>query len=46
MTQPELGVVTHRLGLATLAATGALIVLGGLVTNTGDTNPVPVLDEP
>jgi heme a synthase len=35
MTQPELGVVTHRLGLATLAATGVLILLGGLVTNTG-----------
>ncbi len=41
MTQPELGVVTHRLGLATLAATGALIVLGGLVTNTGAGLAVP-----
>jgi len=41
MTQPELGVVTHRLGLATLAATGALIVLGGLVTNTGAALAVP-----
>jgi heme a synthase len=41
MTQPELGAVTHRLGLATLAATGALIVLGGLVTNTGSALAVP-----
>jgi heme a synthase len=41
MTRPELGVVTHRLGLATLAATGALIVLGGLVTNTGAGLAVP-----
>ena len=41
MTQPELGVATHRLGLATLAATGALIVLGGLVTNTGAGLAVP-----
>jgi len=41
MTQSELGVVTHRLGLATLAATGALIVLGGLVTNTGAGLAVP-----
>jgi cytochrome c oxidase assembly protein subunit 15 len=41
MTQPELGVGTHRLGLATLAATGVLIVLGGLVTNTGAGLAVP-----
>ena len=41
MTQPELGVVTHRLGLATLAATGVLILLGGLVTNTGAALAVP-----
>jgi len=41
MTRPELGVVTHRLGLATLAATGALIILGGLVTNTGAGLAVP-----
>jgi len=41
MTQSELGVVTHRLGLATLTATGALIVLGGLVTNTGAGLAVP-----
>jgi len=41
MTQPELGAATHRLGLATLAATGVLIVLGGLVTNTGAGLAVP-----
>jgi len=41
MTRSELGVVTHRLGLATLAATGMLIVLGGLVTNTGAGLAVP-----
>ncbi len=41
MTQPELGVVTHRLGLATLTATGVLILLGGLVTNTGAALAVP-----
>ena len=41
MTQPELGVVTHRLGLATLAATGVLILLGGLVTDTGAALAVP-----
>jgi heme A synthase len=41
MTQPVLGVVTHRLGLATLAATGVLILLGGLVTNTGAALAVP-----
>ena len=41
MIQPELGVVTHRLGLATLAATGVLILLGGLVTNTGAALAVP-----
>ncbi len=41
MTQPELGAVTHRLGLATLAATGVLILLGGLVTNTGAALAVP-----
>ncbi len=41
MTQPDLGVVTHRLGLATLAATGVLILLGGLVTNTGAGLAVP-----
>jgi heme a synthase len=41
MTQPELGVATHRLGLATLAATGVLIVFGGLVTNTGAGLAVP-----
>ena len=41
MIQPELGVVTHRLGLATLAATGVLIVFGGLVTNTGAALAVP-----
>jgi heme a synthase len=41
MTRSELGVVTHRLGLATLAATGVLIVLGGLVTNTGAGLAVP-----
>ena len=41
MTQPALGVASHRLGLATLAATGALIVLGGLVTNTGAGLAVP-----
>jgi cytochrome c oxidase assembly protein subunit 15 len=41
MTQPGLGVVTHRLGLATLAATGVLILLGGLVTNTGAALAVP-----
>jgi heme a synthase len=41
MTQPELGVATHRLGLATLAATGALIVFGGLVTSTGAGLAVP-----
>ena len=41
MTRPELGVVTHRVGLATLAATGVLIVLGGLVTNTGAGLAVP-----
>jgi heme a synthase len=33
--------VTHRLGLATLAATGVLILLGGLVTNTGAALAVP-----
>ena len=41
MTQPALGAATHRLGLATFAATGALIVLGGLVTNTGAGLAVP-----
>jgi cytochrome c oxidase assembly protein subunit 15 len=41
MIRPELGVVTHRLGLATLAATGVLILLGGLVTNTGAALAVP-----
>ena len=49
MTEPELDVtlgftwrlVTHRLGLATLAATGVLILLGGLVTNTGAALAVP-----
>jgi cytochrome c oxidase assembly protein subunit 15 len=41
MTPPELGAVTHRLGLATLAATGVLILLGGLVTNTGSALAVP-----
>ena len=49
MSEPELGVtigftwplVTHRLGLATLAATGVLILLGGLVTNTGAALAVP-----
>ena len=41
MTQPDLGAATHRLGLATLAATGVLIVLGGLVTNTGAGLAVP-----
>src|SRR5438128_7301615 len=33
--------VAHRLALATLAATGVLIVLGGLVTNTGAGLAVP-----
>jgi heme a synthase len=48
MTETALGVtvgftrpVTHRLGLATLAATGVLILLGGLVTNTGAALAVP-----
>lgn len=41
MTRPALGVATHRLGLATLAATGVLILLGGLVTNTGAGLAVP-----
>ncbi len=43
MTQPELGVVTHRLfGSLILGAAVALAVrVSGL-----DTNPVPVLDEP
>ena len=41
MTQPDLGVVTHRLAFATLAATGVLILLGGLVTNTGAALAVP-----
>jgi cytochrome c oxidase assembly protein subunit 15 len=40
MTQPEVA-VAHRLGLATLATTGVLIVLGGLVTNTGGGLAVP-----
>jgi cytochrome c oxidase assembly protein subunit 15 len=40
MTQPEVA-VAHRLGLATLATTGVLIVLGGLVTNTGAGLAVP-----
>src|SRR3989442_8627219 len=33
--------VAHRLALATLAATAVLIVLGGLVTNTGAALAVP-----
>jgi len=41
MTRPALAVATHRLGLATLAATGVLILLGGLVTNTGAGLAVP-----
>src|SRR5262245_34206726 len=41
MSRPALGVTTHCLGLVTLAATGVLIVLGGLVTNTGAGLAVP-----
>ena len=41
MTRPVLGVATHCLGVATLAATGVLILLGGLVTNTGAGLAVP-----
>ena len=41
MTRPALGVTTHSLGLVTLTATGVLIVLGGLVTNTGAGLAVP-----
>ena len=41
MTRPALGVTTHYLGLVTLTATGVLIVLGGLVTNTGAGLAVP-----
>jgi cytochrome c oxidase assembly protein subunit 15 len=41
MTRPALGVATHRLGFATLTATGVRIVLGGLVTNTGAGLAVP-----
>ena len=41
MTRPALGVTTHCLGLVTLASTGILIVLGGLVTNMGAGLAVP-----
>jgi heme A synthase len=41
MTRPALAVATHRLGLATLAATGVLIAPRGLVTNTGAGLAVP-----
>jgi heme A synthase len=41
MTRPALAVATHRLRLATLAATGVLIAPRGLVTNTGAGLAVP-----
>ena len=44
MTRPALAVATHRLGLATLAATGVLILFRGLVTNMGAGLAVPPAD--